>query len=335
MLAGEHLPLYASAPMLTTSVPNLRARRTATFALTFVCLFWGATFLLMKLGTRSIKEVFGEDWNVAGGAFFLLVRFGLASLLMPIMIPSSVMKLDRRAWIYGFWISTVFAAGFLLQIFGLTQDDVNPGQSAFLTSLYVVSTPILSSLILRKWPSIGVAIGVVLATLGAAFIKGPPEGGLSLGAWATLACAVVFGGHIVMTDSFTRKTDPMALTLTMLLFSTLWMALALACAPEGLVRLDASRLVAIFGSIEFWISELLCAVLATVIALSVLNRWQKELSPSRAAVVYTSEPVFAALISIGAGEEGLTPWLAFGAGMILLANLSAEFIGRKSQKAAP
>ena len=64
-------------------------------------------------------------------------------------------------------------------------------------------------------------------------------------------------------------------------------------------------------------------------------RLVKELSPSRAAVVYTSEPVFAALISIGAGEEGLTPWLAFGAGMILLANLSAEFIGRKSQKAAP
>jgi drug/metabolite transporter (DMT)-like permease len=327
--------------METTSVQSARRRRLATAMLTLVCVFWGSTFLLMKLGTQAVFAAFGSDWQVAGGAFFLLVRFALAAALMPLFIPASVKRCDRNSWIYGFWISTVFAGGFLLQIYGLTQPDVPAGQSAFLTSLYVVSTPILSSLLLRKWPTRGVMLGVLLATLGAAFIKGPPEGGLSAGAWATIACAVVFGGHIVMTDAYTRKTDALALTFTMLVWSTLWMALALALSPDGLARLDASRLSAVFVSPLFWITELLCAVLATVGALTLLNVWQKELSPSRAAVVYTSEPVCAALISLGAtallgdwipaeAREDFSWWLVFGAAMILLANLSAEFIGRKA-----
>jgi drug/metabolite transporter (DMT)-like permease len=63
----------------------------------------------------------------------------------------------------------------------------------------------------------------------------------------------------------------------------------------------------------------------------VLNRWQKELAPSRAAVVYTSEPVFASLISVIAVRDTVTVWLLFGATMILLANLSAEFIGRRKR----
>ncbi len=332
--------------METMSVQSPRRRRLATVILTVVCLFWGSTFLLMKLGTQAVFGVFGADWKIAGGAFFLLVRFALAAALMPLLIPQSVRRCDKRAWINGLWLSMVFAGGFLLQIFGLTQDDVPAGQSAFLTSLYVVSTPVLSSIILRKLPSKGVMLGVVLATIGAAFIKGVPETGLSIGAWATIACAVVFGGHIVLTDVFTRKSDALALTFTMLIWSTLWMALALALSPDAGRALDVSRLSAIFSDGLFWLTELLCALLATVLALTLLNVWQKELSPSRAAVVYTSEPVFATLLSLGAtaflgpwipaeAHEHFSWWLVFGAAMILLANLSAEFVGRPAPKTEP
>ncbi|CAG0961056.1 hypothetical protein PLCT2_00758 [Planctomycetaceae bacterium] len=337
---------YRAAPMETISVPSPRRRRLATMILTAVCLFWGATFLLMKLGTQSIFAVFGSDWKVAGGAFFLLVRFALAAAMMPLFLPQSVRRCNKAAWKHGFWLSTVFAGGFLLQIFGLTQDDVPAGQSAFLTSLYVVSTPIFSSIILRRWPSKGVMLGVALATVGAAFIKGLPETGLSIGAWATLGCAVVFGGHIVLTDVLTRKSDALALTFTMLVWSTLWMILALSLSPDAGRALDVSSLEAVFASPMFWITELLCAFLATVLALSMLNVWQKELSPSRAAVVYTSEPVFATLLSLGAtafiggiipieAHEHFSWWLVFGAAMILLANLSAEFVGRAAPKTDP
>jgi drug/metabolite transporter (DMT)-like permease len=312
-----------------------RTRRKASLALLLVCLFWGATFLWMEQGTDALVDIYGSDNSAAIGAFFLLVRFAIASALMPLFIPSSVRRLDARAWKLGFFVSLPFALGFLLQIFGLAQADVPPGQSAFLTSLYVVATPLLGAIVWRKLPAIGVLIGVVLAVIGAAFMKGPPEGGLSIGAWATIGCAIVFGAHILLTDYTTKRADPMALTLTMLLWSLLWTGAATLAAPGGVAMFEPGLLVRAFTSEWFIATEVLCAVFATVIALSVLNRWQKELQPSRAAIIYTAEPVFAAIISIIAGRDQITGWLFFGAGMILAANLSAEFIGKKNTAGRP
>lgn len=307
-------------------VVSPRTRRIATFALFSTCLFWGATFTWMKTGTEALRPASGGASDIAIGAFFLLIRFTMAALLLPLVIPASVRRLNATAWKWGFWLSLPFAAGFLLQIFGLTQANVPASQSAFLTSLFVVATPLIGSVFYRKLPPAGVIIGVPLALIGAAFIAGPPHGGLSIGAWATIACAVVFGGHILVTDVATRKADPMALTFTMFVYTIGWLMLALLLAPGGAAMLAPEALTQAFGAGEFVLTAALCAFFATVIAISVLNRWQKELHPSRAAIIYTAEPVFATLISIAYGNETLTGWLIFGASMILLANLAAEFI---------
>jgi drug/metabolite transporter (DMT)-like permease len=313
----------------------LRTRRIATAALLSVCVFWGATFLWMEQGTDALQRIHGDGNHAAVGAFFLFWRFVLAAALMPLLVPRSVKRLDRRALKWGFWLSVPFALGFLLQIFGLAQPDVPPGQSAFLTSLYVVTTPLLAALVYRRLPPRGVMLGVVLAVVGAAFMKGPPEGGLSIGAWATIGCAVVFGAHILLTDHATKLADPMAITLVMFLCSVGWNGLAVLLAPGGIAMFEPALLAQTFTDAAFVSTELLCAVFATVVAVSVLNRWQKELAPSRAAIVYTAEPVFAATISIIAGRDHISGWLIFGASMILLANLSAEFLRKRPRIAMP
>lgn len=316
--------------------PAARNRRIATLSLLLVCVFWGATFTWMKQGTTALMALFPGTSQAAIGAYFLLVRFALAAVLLPIFVPRSFRRIDALAWKWGFWLSLPFAAGFLLQIIGLSQTNVPPSQSAFLTSLFVVATPLIGSVVSRKLPPRGVIVGVPLAALGAAFIMGPPEGGLSLGAWLTIVAAVLFGGHILVTDAATKRADPMAVTLTMFLFSMAWMAAALLLSPGGPGLLAPAALAASFGDQAFLLTVALCAVFATAIAITVLNRWQKELHPSRAAIIYTAEPVCATLISIGMGLDEITGWLFFGAAMILLANLSAEFIGRpKPPKLAP
>lgn len=314
---------------LTTAQQHPRTRLIATSALLLVYIFWGATFLWMKEGTDALQAIYGDQRPAAVGAFFLFWRFAIAAVLTPVLVPRSVKRLDRNAIKWGFLLSLPFSLGFLLQIFGLAQADVLPSQSAFLTSLYVVATPLISAMVLRRVPARGVLVGVLLATIGAAFMKGVPHGGLSLGAWATIGCAVVFGAHIVMTDVGTKRADPLAITLVMFVCATAFCGAAVLLAPGGLALFDSSPLAAALSDFTFWRTLLLCATLATVVAVSVLNRWQKELSPSRAAIVYTAEPVFAALISIVAGRDVLDGWLVFGAAMILAANLSAEFLRRR------
>jgi drug/metabolite transporter (DMT)-like permease len=305
--------------------------RLATAMLTLTCLFWGTTFLLMKLGAERIRAVGGVTDALQASALFLLIRFVLAAVATPIFIPQAWRRLDRAAWGHGFLLSLPFSGGFILQVFGLAQADVTPSQSAFLTSLFVVATPILDGVIRRRRPAAGVLVGVALATLGAAFIQGPPRGGLSLGAWATIACAVVFAGHILLTDHSTRRADPMALTLTTLVISAGWMLVALLAVPGGAATLRPALIGRLLVDPVFAIAMGVCGLLATVAALALLNRWQKEMSPSRAAIVYTSEPVFATLVSIAAGRERLAFWLFFGAAMILAANLAAELIRRRAR----
>jgi drug/metabolite transporter (DMT)-like permease len=305
--------------------------RLATAMLTLTCVFWGTTFLLMKLGAERVQAICGLRDGLRASALFLLIRFTLAAVLTPLCIPRAWRRLDRAAWCHGFLLSLPFSAGFILQVFGLAQADVTPSQSAFLTSLFVVATPILDGVLRRQRPTSGVLVGVVFATVGAAFIQGPPRGGLSVGAWATIACAVVFAGHILLTDHSTRRADPMAITFTTLLLSSLWMLLALLAVPGGGALLRPALVGRLLVDPTFAGAIAVCTLLATVVALALLNRWQKELSPSRAAIVYTSEPVFATLVSIAAGRERLTVWLFFGAAMILAANLAAELIGRRAR----
>lgn len=308
-------------------------QRKALGALLVVCVIWGSTFLLMEIGTDALHAAWGHD-PLANGAAFLAVRFILAAVALPLLVPGCVKAVNREAWRHGLALSVVLSAAFLLQIFGLGQADVHPSQSAYLTSLYVVATPILGAIVHRRAPSRGVLIAVPLALTGAAFIAGPPRGGLSIGAWSTIACAMLFGVQILMTDHASRRVDSRALTFTMLVPSALWMTLAFLIAPGGMLRLRSASLWAPFRSPAFVLSELACALLATVVVMLLMNRWQRELAPTRAAIVYTTEPIFAAILSVLAGRDTLTGWLVFGSTMILAANVAAEVPGLRKARAA-
>lgn len=316
--AEHHHPLH---------VVGGRRARTATLYLLVVTMLWGGSFLWMQLGTGSLAEVLGGDSHLASGALFLLVRYVLSALVMALVFPGMLRKVDREAWRAGFWVSIPFTLGMVLQIFGLTFPDLPPSQSAFITSLYVVVIPVLTGLWTRAWPTRGVLAGIPLATFGAAFIAGPPSTGLSVGAWATLASAFVFSFQILALDRVNRRVDPIALTFAQVVLTSPWLLVTLL-VTAGPRALAPATLAAAFARPPFVWSLAACIVLATVIALAMMNRWQKELSPSRAAIVYTAEPVFAAVISIAVGHESVTAWLLVGSVSILLANLSAAFIGQ-------
>lgn len=305
-------------------------QRKAVGALLLVCVIWGSTFLLMEVGTDALHGAWGRD-ALANGAAFLAIRFLVAAVAMALLMRGRIRGLGREAWKQGLALSVVWSAAFLLQIFGLGQADVHPSQSAYLTSLYVVATPILGALVHRRAPSRGVLVAVPLALAGAAFIAGPPRGGLSIGAWSTIACAVLFGVQILMTDHASRRVEARALTFTMLVPSAIWMTLAFLIAPGGLQRLQSASCWAPLRSPAFILSELFCSIVATVVVMLLMNRWQRELAPTRAAIIYTSEPVFAAILSVLAGRDTLTGWLFFGATMILAANLAAEVPGLRKQ----
>jgi len=313
---------------MNTEPPKSRTR-LAIFMLLLVCLIWAGAFIGLEIGPQSLHELDGGANRTAVSALFLATRFALAALLMPIVLPAALKHLNLRNILSGAALGLCFSMHLLTQMVGMSFPDMEPGKAAFLTALFVVFAPLLALVFQARKPRLGVLIGIPFATLGAMFISGPPEAGLSLAAWLNIAAALIYAIQIVVTDVVTRKGDSVSQTFAMIVSCTLICGVALLLSPGAFDLLSRPGLGAALADVRFWGAEIYLALVSTVIALALVNRWQREVSPNHAAILFTCTPVFVSVMSVAAGLEEVSRWLVFGAAMILLANLSAEFIGRK------
>ena len=123
---------------------------------------------------------------------------------------------------------------------------------------------------------------MLLATLGAGFI-GPPH--LTWG-WAeiiTVFCAVCFAVHILLTQRYTMRMDPLALTFTSFVtVAVMAMALALLTTKTGSGAADLVGVLRVEGVLV----PLRClGLLGSLVALGILNLYQRHLEPVRAAII--------------------------------------------------
>ena len=299
----------------------------AILALFFVTVIWGGTFVWMKQGLDAAELHLGPGHATVGIALFMALRFGIGALCVAAFLPSSRRALGRDAWSGGLWIGALLFGGFALQMLGLA--EVTPAVSAFLTSLYVLFTAILNASLERRGPSLALFLGAMLATCGAGFIRGRPDMTFHSGEIATIACALLFAWHILATDRITKRVAPMQVTLTSFVWVTAGSLVLLGARLVGEGAPGADTVLALLSSREFLLPLLLSAFLATFVALSLMNQFQRELDPVRAAILYAFEPIWAALFGILYGTDAITPYLWIGGGLLLGGNLVAEVSQRR------
>ena len=309
----------------------MRDSQRATLILFSVAFIWGMTFIWMKQALDAAdSHLIGVDGRWVA-MHFVAFRFLIGSLFTIVLLRSSRSGFnDPEVWRGGFSLGLILILGFLIQMVGLT--NVTPAVSAFLTSLYVVFTAIIGVAIGRQRFTPFMLLGVVLATFGAGWISGPPRVEFGVGEWLTVLSGFLFALHIIVTDSVTRVVDPIQSTGTMMVTVMLLAFLILLTDPlgyEGNSPLGDS--LALLVHFDYLIPLSLCGFFGSFTALALLMRYQKEISPVRAALVYAFEPVWAAIISLGLGLEGdPTFWLFIGAGSLLLGNLIIELEPRST-----
>lgn len=206
-------------------------------------------------------------------------------------------------------------AGFVLQMIGIK--SVSPSVSAFLTSLYVVFTAILSIKISDRKPTRMMIVGVALATIGAGFIDGPPHIVWGTGELLTVACALFFALHIIYTDRITKQLDPIAVT------STSFLVLVLGA---GTIAVIAGGGISVFESAwqDGVVLPLLClGLFGSLACILMLNIFQKHLNPTHAAIIYSFEPVWATLYGWQQDMVDISIWLAMGL-LLLVGNIIVE-----------
>jgi len=291
-------------------------RQQAALGLFFVTLLWGGTFVWMKQAMNSLDAEIAQYSTTAVVGVIVSARFFIAFVaLLPFSSTARAALTSKEDWHGGLILGGLMLAGFVLQMIGI--DSVSPSVSAFLTSLYVVFTAILSIKISDRKPTRMMIVGVALATFGAGFIDGPPHIVWGTGELLTVACALFFALHIIYTDRITKQLDPIAVT------STSFLVLVLGA---GAIAVFAGGGIAVFESAwqDGVVLPLLClGLFGSLACILMLNIFQKHLNPTHAAIIYSFEPVWATLYGWQQGMVDISIWLAMGL-LLLVGNIIVE-----------
>ena len=294
-------------------------RRKATWGLLAVTFAWGATFIWMKQAMNAIQpeiEAYGRTPVVAslvGGRF--LIAF-IALFLISKEARSALR--NQQLWKGGAILGSILLVGFITQMIGL--DSITPSTSAFLTSLYVVFTALITTTLTGQKVTRTMILGVALATFGAGFIEGPPHLSWGAGEVLTVFCAFFFALHILYTQKITEEISPIGVTSTSFLIVVIG-SLVVAILTAGTSTTDALSVVTNNGVIL----PLLClGLIGSLFALLLLNLLQRFLHPVQAAIIYALEPVWATIFALGLGMTSWTAWIVVGGGALLIGNLMVE-----------
>ncbi len=302
--------------------------RRWTAALIAVTFIWGSTFVVVKEAVDRVPVFVFNTW-----------RFAIAALVLGVLVRRELRALSRGDLVRGVLLGIALWAGYAFQTFGLTLTTA--AKAGFITGMFVVFTPILQALLVRTRPAASALAAVLLAMVGLGLLS--LEGSLvpALGDLLVLGCAFAFALHIVGLGAWSPGRSAAALATVQLGVSAVLHGLG------GLVEsgLTGTSLDWMPSGGFVWISILFTAVLASAVAFTVQTAAQAVLPPTRAAVILTTEPVFAWLTAwlgvpllLWLGMTGLeqeTFGLRDGAGaaLVFLGMLVAELRATESDDA--
>ncbi|WP_150265774.1 DMT family transporter [Paenibacillus tepidiphilus] len=295
--------------------------RIADLSLLLVAMMWGCTFLIVQNAVRVLPPLAFNSIRFTGAALLL-------ALITAVFYRRDWQQLSWRMVGHALLLGLFLFMGYGLQTVGLLYTTTS--NTGFITGLSVVLVPFLSLALLKSpisrftWFSAGLAVaGLYLLTFTGSSLS------LNLGDGLVLLCAVAFALQVAYTGVYAPRYPALPLA-----------TLQLACV--GLLSTAASLLVdgpAVLGGsgAELARPEVLWALLVSIGPTSAFAFWiqtacQKYTTPSRVAIIYSMEPVFAAVTGLIFGGETLGLSAVLGCLFILAAMLTAELTPEPARK---
>ena len=293
--------------------------------LVLACLFWGMGFSWAKNVGDAINAAAGLPSDAAVGPLTgLMLRFTAASIVWIAVIPAS-----RRGWSWqtakaGCIIGCMLALGLILQHVGLGLSDESV--IAFLTNLTVLFVPMWVLAVGQRRPRRAVVLAVPVAVAGIALLAGIRPGSAigGAGAWWGIGCAAAFAAEILLLDRLGRDESPARIALLIFVTAAVTCAVIAALLP-GFWQIRWQAL----ARSRAWMEFVPLTLLTTLAAFALMAAFQPTVDPSRAAVIYLCEPLFAAAFAWWHNGRAMTVDAMAGAALILLANVIAELPSKR------
>ncbi|MDC0760463.1 DMT family transporter [Brevibacillus sp. AG] len=272
----------------------------ADLAMILVTLFWGTSYVFMQMGLKDL-----ETFNLIG------VRFGIAFILAAALFHKRLRSTNLKTLLHAFVLGALLFGVFATITNGVKSTTAS--QAGFLVSLTVIFVPLLS-ILLRNRPEKRVFVGAGLAMIGIGLLTLSAEFRISQGDLLCIAGALFYATHITVTGRWANQSDTIQLGIYQLGFTALL----------GIVFSFALETPTLPQTTEAWIAVLALSVLCSAIGFVVQTVAQKYTTPTHTGVIFSLEPVFAALFAFLVTGETLSVRGYIGAGLVLISVLIAE-----------
>ncbi len=290
--------------------PNLLAPQ---LWLLLMNLIWGVSFASVKIVVEHGVPVF----------VLLSVRFWIAVLcLLPFALRAGLGRLKSEAG-RGVWTGVALLAGYLLQTFGMQRTTAS--MAGFLSGLITLIVALAGWLVFRERLRRADALGLLLGLCGLMLLcLGMPvaaDGGGSslLGVALQVGASCCYALHILMLSRLSRPGGEQAYCW--------WQLTTVALGVTALLPLaDGEAAPWGLDSGIVWANLAYLGIFALAVAILVQSKVQPRIPAIRVAVIFASQPLFAALAGNLMMQDALRTgeWLGGGliTGGVLLAALA-------------
>ncbi|MBP1930384.1 DMT family transporter [Ammoniphilus resinae] len=281
----------------------------ADLSLLLVAFVWGTTFVIVQ---NAISVLPPHTFN--GIRFFLASVFLFLVLLF--LYPQQLKQLSKKMVFAGVILGVWLFGGYAFQTVGLLY--TTSSKAGFITGLSVVLVPIFALFVLGqrpKWPAV---LGVVAATIGLYLLTLGDSLNLNRGDVFVFFCAISFAGQIILTGKYAPNFPSMALALIQIATVSVLSIIASFLFEDWQHAWQAST---ILNRDVLW-ALLITAGPATALAFLAQTICQRFTTPTRVALIFAMEPVFAALTAFIwtdeiLGTKAISGCLLIFVGMIL------------------
>ena len=280
----------------------------AQLALVLTTMIWGFTFTIVQESLTTACPPYA----------FSGYRFGLAALGCILLLDFKNLKFTKQEIIGGIYCGLFLFIGYAFQNYGLMH--TTPTKSAFITGTSIIMVPIILVILKLQKVSLKIWIASLLATLGMYFLLNPQGNGLQYGDILTFGCALGFAIHLIIQDKYTKQCRTMFLFFPQLVTVSL-----LSFIFNGIF--DTQKII---WTEQLYMSLAITGILATLFGIGAMVWAQKIISPSRTAIIFSMEPVFAAIFAMAVIGEFLSLIEWIGGVLIILGVLYCE-LGPKSK----
>lgn len=287
----------------------------STIMLFATAAIWGFAFVAQRIAADSV------------GAFtFNGIRFILGAIsLLPIIFifergNNSSARL-KRTLIAGIITGTILFAASGLQQLGVVITG-NASKVAFITSLYSIFVPVFL-IFLGKKTSLNMWIGVICALTGLYLINSGDINGFSMGDMIVFLGAVIWAWHVIAIDRFVGGVNPIQYS-SMQFF---------VCGIESLIIAFIFEDVAVAPILTATIPILYGGIMSAGVAYTFQVLGQRDADPTYAAIIFATEPIFAAIGEALILQKFLTPVAYLGCAVIFAGVIISQFGGKKETEA--